>query len=288
MECSLAGYEEGAGAALPDKDIPDETGGEQEETDPGQAEPFAKSAIIVPWREIVHEGDGNGVIQIDGTAKQVTQLVVEITGSGGYRKGEYRYSTDNGESWSDILVISNAVTRIEDTATKAYTGLNLSFVSPEYLIYDVYTFSSHIEYEQEGASRNGEGLVNFFSEEVIYNKDYHIKVKVVKTGGLGEGEFVYSMSGGLSWSEPEVIPANGLFELSDSGVRMEFFDNGGSFMVGDVYETNIKGDRSKRSYMPYIAGALVMILVIIFSVFHHYTAQRDGSDRYELKRYEKL
>ena len=288
LECSLANAE---GVSEKAAEVPEESDAEEvgvlEESSVG-AEPYAVPAAIFPWREVVHEGEGSAEIVVEGISRQPVELVVEITGSGGYRKGEYRYSTDNGITWSDVLVISNALARVEDTATGAYTGLNLSFEGMEYLIYDLYRFCSRIEYDQESKSRNGEGVVNFFSDEVIYDKDYHIEAKIVKTGGLGEGEFAYRINGGLLWSEAVQIPADGFYRFEDTGIQVQFFENNGTFMVGDVFETNIKGDMSKRNYMPFIVVLLAVVLVVLVLVNLHYTSQRDGADRYELRRYEKL
>ena len=70
-----------------------------------------------------------------------------------------------------------------------FTGLNLLFGNEEYLIYDVYALSTKIEYEQESVSNNGKGIVNFYSDDIIYDDNYNIVLKVVKTGNAGDGEF---------------------------------------------------------------------------------------------------
>ena len=61
---------------------------------------------------------------------------MEITASGGYKKGEFRYSTDKGETWSDTMVIGNSPVRLDNTADGEFTGLNLRFGNEEFLIYD--------------------------------------------------------------------------------------------------------------------------------------------------------
>jgi hypothetical protein len=169
-----------------------------------------------------------------------------------------------------------------------FTGLNLLFGNEEYLIYDVYALSTKIEYEQESVSNNGKGIVNFYSDDIIYDDNYNIVLKVVKTGNAGDGEFKYSTNGGFTWSEDTLIPAEGLFLIPDTEIWVEFFENGGEFMVGDVYKTKIKGDMSQHDYSMVIAILLGVVCVAMFAVYHHYTSQRDGADRYELMRYERV
>ncbi|HAG70009.1 MAG TPA: hypothetical protein DCL38_08550 [Lachnospiraceae bacterium] len=247
-----------------------------------------ETAHELPWRDIRHQGEGTAELFVEGISKQRVELLVEITASGGYKKGEYRYSTDKGETWSDTLVIGIATERINNTASGEFTGLSLRFENEEYLLYDVYGLSTRIEYEQESVSNNGKGIVNFCSDDVIYDDNYSIVLKVVKTGTLGTGVFRYSLNGGFLWSEDVLTPEKGLFLIPDTGILVEFFDNGGEFMVRDVYKTKIKGDMSQHDHTPVIAGMLVVLFMVMAGVYHHYSSQRDGADRYELMRYERV
>ena len=244
--------------------------------------------LDLPWRNIRHQGEGSAEILVEGVSKQRVELLAEITATGGYKKGEFRYSTDKGETWSDTMVIGSTLFRVDDTATGEFTGLNLRFENEEYLIYDVYALSTKIEYEQESVSNNGKGIVNFYSDDVIYDDNYSIVLKVVKTGAAGVGEFQYSLNGGFLWSEDTLIPAEGLFLIPDTGIWVEFFDNGGEFMVGDTYKAKIKGDMSKHDYTPVLAVVLVVAFLFMAGVYHHYASQRDRADQYELMRYERV
>ena len=151
-----------------------------------------------------------------------------------------------------------------------------------------YALSTKIEYEQESTTNNGKGIVNFYSDDVIYDDNYSFVLKVVKTGACGEGEFQYSLNGGFLWSEDTVIPTDGLYSIPDTGIWVEFFDNGGEFMVGDTYKTKIKGDMSKHDYTPVLAVVLVVLFLFMAGVYHHYASQRDRADQYELMRYERV
>ena len=273
-----------------------ETGGEdfmQEQAVPeGVQKPAGEEsyeeALKLPWRDIRHQGEGTASLLVEGVSKQRVELLVEITASGGYKKGEFRYSTDKGETWSDTLVIGNAPVHVNNTATGEFTGLSLRFGNEEYLIYDVYALNVKIEYEQESVSNNGKGIVNFYSDDVIYDKNYNVVLKVVKTGACGEGEFQYSLNGGFLWSEDLLIPAEGLLLIPDTGIWVEFYDNGGEFMVGDSFKTKIKGDMSKHDHMPVIAGLLAAVCIAFGLVYHHYASQRDRADQYVLMRYERV
>ncbi len=277
------GVEPSADASSEFSESPD-NGGQQN----GLALAPYEEALNLPWRNIRHQGEGTAELFVEGVSKQRVELLVEITATGGYKKGEFRYSTDKGETWSDTLVIGNAPAHVYNTSTGDFTGLDLRFGHEEYLIYDVYALNTKIEYEQESVSNNGKGIVNFYSDDVIYDDDYSIVIKIVKTGSAGEGEFKYSLNGGFTSSEDIVVPAEGLFLIPDTVLWVEFFDNGGEFMVGDTYKTKVKGDMSKHDYTPYIAGLLVVVLVFMAWVYHHYASQKDRGDQYELERYERV
>ena len=186
------------------------------------------------------------------------------------------------------MVIGNSPVRLDNTADGEFTGLNLRFGNEEFLIYDVYALSTKIEYEQESIANNGKGIVNFFSDDVIYDDNYSIVLKIVNTGAAGAGEFQYSLNGGFLWSEDILIPAQGLFLIPDTGIWVEFFDNGGEFMVGDTYKTKIRGDMSKHDYTQVIAVVFAAAFLLMAGVYHHYASQRDRADQYELMIYERV
>ncbi len=250
---------------------------------------------IVPWRRVKHTGDGKGVITIvdsRGGCKIPIKLVVEITGTGGDKKGEYRYSTDGGTTFADICVIrTDGDVSIITTDTNEDTGLKMSFGTGEFLIYDKYFFDCDIEYPVSTDVLNGNGNIRITSPETIYSDSHKIRIKMVKTGGNGSGIFVYSLNGGLKWSDEETIPANGMFHIPDTHLVVTFWANekkGNTFMVSDMYSCDIRGDMSKRSVAPYVLGLIVCLVIAAYYVAISLRSQKSKPWEYTLNVYKPV
>lgn len=249
---------------------------------------------VSPWRSVEHTGDGGGQISISGTCVIPVHMILEITASGEIGEAEYKYSTDGGNTWSDVGLVRRSATAIPilTTDTGEESGLNLSFDGyGQYLMMDEYRFNSAYEYAITNASGNsGNGEIHLTSEEIIYETDYKIVVKIVSTGGLGQGIFKYSLNGGLTFSGDEVIPDDGVYQIPGTLLYLTFWhpDADGRFPVGNMYEAEIRGDKSNRNYVPYIFGLMIAVFFGVFILYSHYAKMKDKPGDYVLNPYKRV
>jgi hypothetical protein len=70
------------------------------------------------------------------------------------------------------------------------------------------------------------------------NDSYEVQVGISATGGLGAGEFQYSLDDGRTFSAALTIPAGGVFVIPGTGLTLTFTDGAGPvfFEVGDLFE----------------------------------------------------
>lgn len=129
---------------------------------------------VYPWREVEHIGDGYAEVKIRGVSNGFFDYVFVITATGKPGKGEFKYSVDGGENFSDVMVIpagAYELTVPEGSGGENYvagekTGLSVVFTpGDEYLVYDEYRFSSVREYAlRETGAQYGDGAVQLCSE----------------------------------------------------------------------------------------------------------------------------
>lgn len=250
---------------------------------------------VPPWRRVTHEGEGKGVITIidNRNCCQIPiSLIVEITATGGDKKGEYKYSTDNGITWSDVCVIrTDNEIPIITTDTLEDTRLRMRFESGEFLIYDRYSFNCDIEYAVTEEVSNGNGRIHISSAEPIFGDSYSISVKMTRTGGAGEGAFIYTLDGGKTWSTEMIVPVDGSFTIPGTQLLMTFWANGikeDTFMVSDMYSCDIRGDMSKRSVAPYIICLLMIVVFMGFLVITGLRGQKSKPWEYTLNVYKPV
>lgn len=70
------------------------------------------------------------------------------------------------------------------------------------------------------------------------NNAYDIVVQITETGDVNEGSFRYSIDGGNNFSDEYTIPLGGKYEISGTGLSLDFADatsEGKSFMGEDAY-----------------------------------------------------
>lgn len=64
------------------------------------------------------------------------------------------------------------------------------------------------------------------------NDSYNFAVLVILAGGLGAGQFAYSLDGGASYSATFVIPSGGTYAVPHTGLTLTFAS---TFVAGDLY-----------------------------------------------------
>lgn len=91
------------------------------------------------------------------------------------------------------------------------------------------------EIEKKG---NGTGTIQIQGKP---NNHYDMIIKIIESGSLNQATMQYSMDGGYSYSEEQTIPLNGQYELSDTGLSIQFQEvenqeeKENSFLANDEY-----------------------------------------------------
>lgn len=272
----------------------DENGNPKTEEDPDEYEEtvyeedtVTENNDLLPWRIVTHEGSGEGMASISGTANGNYDIVAEITTTGVGQTAEYRYSTDGGSTWSDVRIVSSEEISTTDGSDTS-TGLKINFNSmDEYVQGDRYLYTSCYEYKTRSDGKmNGSGQIRIASSEIIYDAKYQLRVTITKTGACGKAMFKYNLNGVIS--EETLVPTDGTFEIPDTGITVTFWDAGGKFVVGDNWYVEIKGETGVKDYTPYIVGAIIIAISIVFAIFTYFTKLKDKPTDYVLKPYKRI
>ena len=186
---------------------------ETEETD----SKWEEETVTVPWRVITALNEGSGKIELSGTSSFSGDVVIEIMETGSVNEGEFRYSLDGGETWSENKVIASKYVLtevIEEYETS--TGLELNFFSDqEYISGDKYTYTAEHEYEtsNSGNINVGQGMIRLTTDGVIYSDEIVLTVVITKTGNNNEAFFKYSLYEGGAYTESIPIPKSGQYDI---------------------------------------------------------------------------
>ncbi len=293
IESTLVKYDE----------IAEEAKRRMEETNPDEAANNNESSFFsfiedetpeepLPWRILTHTGDGHGILSINGTSNGIYKIVIDITSTGTVKEGEFKYSTDGGQTWSDTQVILSRCKLLDTASTSKYesdkeTGLELNFDSKSsYLIYDRYTIDTQKEYRFTETSL-GNGILRLYSDGDIYGKYTDFEIKISDTGKCGVGTFKYTLNG-TSFSDKITIPESGIYEIPNVGLKIQFYDKYGEFLVNDDYTAELEGVKLAKDYTMsliiigvIVGGALLAAMAYILSL-------KESPREYKLNVYQKV
>lgn len=68
--------------------------------------------------------------------------------------------------------------------------------------------------------------------------DFQLFIEIMESGNTNSGSFRYSIDGGRNYSDEQIIPLEGTFEIPDTGITIGFMDvedSDTSFIAGDIY-----------------------------------------------------
>lgn len=253
------------------------------------AEYIDEKNIILPWREVKHNGTGTGTLTIKGTPNDAYNLIIEITATGIGKNAEYKYSTDGGTTWSNIAIVQSKEDINATNSVGTSTGISLRFDSSgEYIEGDTYIFNSDHEYLVSVKDTiYGDGTIRYSSDGVVPGGDQTILLEITQTGNLGNAQFKYSSNNGLTYSANITIPENGKYIIPDTNITITFFEGEGNFVVGDKWNCTIDGVTTQKDYIPYIITGVVFVFIVIVGVFLYFYNLKDKYFEYNLMSYQK-
>jgi hypothetical protein len=165
-------------------------------------------------------GTSGPAISAGGSPTRASQLKVEITTGGIVGTAVFRWSEDNGSTYTTSVVTAA-------TVLLGTTGVIVTFPAGTYVLGEIYSWTASIT----GGAVVGSGTVNL---------DAHVRVEILSAGALGVATFRYccddypgSTAPERNFSEPLTIPAGGVFVTPNLNLTLTF---SGTFVAGDVYE----------------------------------------------------
>lgn len=87
-----------------------------------------------------------------------------------------------------------------------------------------------------GITNKVDGEENSVDAVAISGNPYNaftIILKIISSGTLNVAAFVYSIDGGYSYSDTQVVPINGQYEIPNTGLTVLFGSEGAEFVAGD-------------------------------------------------------
>ena len=176
-------------------------------------------------------GKSNDVVKVlpraIGVAQSNADVVVKVVTPGQVGVATVNISTDGGTTFSSAQAITASVsipgtgaTLVFDEEDRLETGVSYHFV----------TRTSVGPMKQYGP---GPGLA--VTGEVLAGAE--IMIQIVKPGDRNEGTFKVSVDGGDNFALARTIPADGVYELFDYGVSLEFPE--GAYDGGATYECRL-------------------------------------------------
>ena len=176
-------------------------------------------------------GKGLNVVKVVpravGVAQSNADVVIKVATSGQVGIATVNISVDGGKTFGSAQAISASFTVPE-------TGATLLCSEDDRLeAGDSYHFVTRTSIGP--VKQYGDGPKLALSGEVLAGAE--VMVQIVKPGPRNEGTFKVSVDGGDNFALARTIPADGVYELLDYGVHLEFAD--GDYEGGATYECRL-------------------------------------------------
>lgn len=222
---------------------------------------------------VVHQGTGQGRMEVSGNATGEYGLVVEIVRPGVVGEAFFSVSLDGGKTFIGQDVVAEHC-RIGDAGIVLHFSVEQDNV--EFAAGEVYS-ASLPETFPVSASRLGDANVVVAGHPM---EDHELVVTVLSSGGLGEAKF--SVSQEEQRMDADVVPEDGVFEMED-GLRLVFSD--AVYGKGMVYHVTVKSNDTTVNYMPLyiLSGGVVVAGGFVLLVL---AGRREKPGDYRLHCYE--
>jgi len=183
---------------------------------------------------VTRVGASTGTITLDGTPAGTYQGLIQIMSTGGPGAAQFRYSLNNGASWSVNTVVPQSL-----IFAMPLTGLRLFFhagAGPTvYEAGDLHSFTTTglakvvtSLFTVPFVEREGTGLVLPLG---MPTRPYRVNVHFLQAGTLGSGAWRYNVNGG-AFGQPQAIPAGGTFDIPGTGITLSFDPGPGPVFFG--------------------------------------------------------
>ncbi len=207
--------------------------------------------------EVNHTGTGTGKLVVTGDVYYEYDVQVKITQSGNIGEAYFSISEDNGSSWSETTKISlSGYFQYDYLVLEFYCEEKAGKTSsePAFVAGDIYSFyiqnpdtTIMINHTGNGAAEPEviSNVPEMTAFEVLEASGAHIRIEILKTGGIDTGVWRVSQDAGKTWTE-EFYTSYELF-ISSKNVpdlcftirfTSDMYDNKNIavFQKGDIYE----------------------------------------------------
>ncbi|PKN10768.1 MAG: hypothetical protein CVU72_00100 [Deltaproteobacteria bacterium HGW-Deltaproteobacteria-7] len=206
--------------------------------------PFSAASVGsygVPTAAPVNDFDGtvtSGGIYTGATDKT---YLVDITAAGTVASGSirYRYSTDNGASWTTDQIVAS-----DGTTALGADGANLTFTEGAVMIavgdrFSVNTAAANIANATMLPANTFDGAVTSSGTyTATTDKTYLVDITTADTVASGSIRYRYSTDNGASWTTDQIVASDGTTALGTDGANLTFTEGATMIAVGDRFSVN--------------------------------------------------
>jgi hypothetical protein len=158
-------------------------------------------------------GAGAPPVSLSGDALELFDGIVKVTQAGALGVARFQYSLDGGQTYGAIRTIPAAGSFVLPSS-----GLTATFAAVSGLT----------------RSSGETGPVITLTGTPTALTDYDIVIEITLNGALGTGEFRWSLDGGTTWEEENVVtPVGGTHVLATTGLTANF--PAGTYALSETY-----------------------------------------------------
>ena len=233
-----------------------------------------------------HIGDGSENVSVDGEFQYEFFLDIKITTPGNPGEAKFVYSIDQKQTYSDAITIPLSGKVTIDNFVIIFDG-NLeqddeySFFFPDPIKVLDYAYTGSLKIEVCTSKKN------VYVYDIFKENNYKLLLNIKKSGAAGVAVFEYSLDGGVTYSEELLIPQNGIYEIPESDLYIQFkansstneFESGTSVIVS----INIK----QTSNNGLVILIVLLVVALMFGYFWLLKKKKKDSD-YNINRWKKI
>ncbi len=190
---------------------------------------------------VEHKGIGAGIMKASGHAAGDYDVVVKIVKGGVLGEAVFQISLDGGRSFIGQDVVAES-SKIGDA------GITLYFETEQDTVEFIKGDEYHVHMPETFpvvASQNGTANLIVTGHPL---EEHDFVVTILSSGGLGKSRFTVSSTKGDPIQVTDVIPEDGLYELTDEMVLV--FSDSTAYERGLTYNVVVKSNEDTVSYTP--------------------------------------
>lgn len=245
-----------------------------------------KNDEVYPWRVLTKSAGIEANVTLTGRSEKDGDIIIKIVKTGELNEAEFIYTLDGGETWSNNQLLTR-------TFSPEKTGLIFNFPDGDtsgqsaswkavYKEGETIEYRSYIEFDIDEVTSKGSTLYAYQSDTIYQNAE--VVVKITKTGTVGEAMFNYSLDGGNTFKEADILTADS-YTFEEIPLIIRFTNLAGQYVVNDIFEFKVEGEKIEKdnSYLMYIL--LGIVGAVLMAAYCWLCSLKEKNSLYQLNPY---